>query len=91
MGFFSDYQKAKKQAEEEFKRKHPILSMLADNGNNSKNNRVNKKNNLEKRMNILGLDDEERKIVRDEGYDPEDFEYEDLEDDDYYFDEKGNE
>ena len=59
--------------------------MLADNGNN---NKKKKNNNIEKRMNILGLDEEERKIVREEGYDPEDFEYEDLEDDDYYFDEK---
>ncbi len=90
MGFFSDYQKAKKQAELDFQRKHPILATLSNNNNNIKNkSKDNRKaNDLNRRMNVLGLDDEEKRLVKEEGYEPEDFEYEDLEDDDYYFDEK---
>ena len=43
-----------------------------------------KKRDLEKRMNVFGLSDEEKELVRKGEQDPEDFDEEDMEDGDYY-------
>ena len=75
MGFFSEYKKAQK----DFKKKHPVLTSLSEN---------NKKKDINKRMNLLDLTDEEKDAVINEGYEPEDFEDDELEEDDYYYDEK---
>jgi len=79
MGFLSDYNKGKKEAEEKFKKNHPFLYFLASD---------NKSNSLKKRMDNYDLTEEERRAVIEDGYEPEDFEDEELEEDDYYFDEK---
>ena len=73
MGFLSDCKKAKEDAEKEFERKHHFLSMIA-----------NKQSNIDK----YDLSDEEMDAVKYEGYEPEDFEDDELEEDDYYYDEK---
>jgi hypothetical protein len=89
MGFFSEYQKAKKEAELKFQKKHPILAALSKNDNNNKKQNDNKKKpNLKKRMDLYDLSEEERRAVLEEGYEPEDFEDDELEEDDYYYDEK---
>lgn len=40
---------------------------------------------LEKKMNALNLEDWQKELVRKGEYDPENFEEEDLEEDDYYY------
>ena len=84
MGFFSDYNKAKEEAEREFERKHPIIAMLSKSNNNQK---PKKKSDKEKRMKLFDLSDEEKDAVLNEDYEPEDFEDDEIEEDDYYFDE----
>lgn len=46
-----------------------------------------RKEEQEKEMDILGLDEWEKDEVRNGNYDPDCFEDDELEDDDYYFDE----
>jgi hypothetical protein len=83
MGFFSDYNEAKKKADLEFKRKHPILASLAEDNNKKQP----KKNNIDEQMYLFDLLDEEKEAIMDEGYDPEDFEDDEMDPDDYYNDE----
>ena len=47
-----------------------------------------KKKELEKRMDELGLTEWEKEEVRNGNYDPEDFEDDELEDGDYYADDE---
>jgi hypothetical protein len=51
------------------------------------NDEDKKKKELEKKMNDLGLDEWEKQEIRNGNYDLDSFEDEDLEDDDYYYDE----
>ena len=46
-----------------------------------------KQKELEKEMDNLGLDDWEKDEVRNNGWDPEDFNDDELEEGDYYYDE----
>ncbi len=52
-----------------------------------KDNQRRKARELEEEMDYYGLDDEEKRLVREEGYEPEDFFYpgdDDLDEEDYY-------
>ena len=83
MGIFFETPEEKKKREAEFAKKHPILAMLS-----APSKKDNKKNNdINKRMDDLDLFDEERRAVIEEGYEPEDFEDDERDPDDYYNDE----
>lgn len=60
---------------------------LFDDWFNNDKDEDKKKKELEKEMNDLGLDEWEKQEIRNGNYDLESFEDEDLEDDDYYYDE----
>lgn len=53
-----------------------------------KNDEEQKKNDLEKKMDVLGLSEWEKEEVRKGNYNPEDFEDEELEEDDYYYEDE---
>jgi len=90
MGFFSDYKKAKKEAELNFKKNHPFLASLAqeNNGSNKNTKKVQRKSNLNREIELYDLTEEEQDAILEDGYEPEDFEDDELEEDDYYYDEK---
>jgi hypothetical protein len=83
MGILFETPEEKKKREEEFARKHPILAILS--APSKKDNK--KKSDIEKRMDTLDLFEDERRAVREEGYEPEDFEDDERDPDDYYNDE----
>lgn len=49
-------------------------------------NRKNSNTKLEREMNLFGLSEDEKKLVRSGQYDPWNFEEEELDEDDYYYD-----
>ena len=84
------YSVAKRKADREFAKNHPIIYGLAKNQKTTtilKNVSKKQDRDLKKRMDNLDLFDEERDAVINEGYEPEDFEDEERDPDDYYNDE----
>lgn len=61
-----------------------LLNLLF--GSGEKANRKNSNTKLEREMNRHGLFEEEKKLVRSGQYDPWNFEEEELDEDDYYYD-----
>ncbi len=82
MGLFSSNNKK----EDEYKKKQSLFSSFSN--DKKKKEEEKKRKDLNKRMSILGLFDDERDAVINEGYDPEDFEDDEMAPDDYHGDEE---
>ena len=68
--------------------KSNFIFSLFSNNDNDKNDSNKKNSDLKKRMDNIGLFEDERREVFENGYEPEDFEDDEIEEDDYYSDEE---
>jgi hypothetical protein len=84
-GFFDLFRDDKDKVKNDRSNGYGFFDLFTDN-NRNKNNGNSRNNNLKKRMDFYDLNEYERDAVRHDGYDPEDFEEEELDPDDYYND-----
>ncbi len=84
-GFFDLFRDDKDKVKNDRSNGYGFFDLFTDN-NRNKNTGNSRNNNLKKRRDFYDLIEYERDAVRHDGYDPEDFEEEELDPDDYYND-----